>query len=445
MAIRMKRGKLSELDTSLVKSGEILVATDTEYVAYAKGQSDVVQLASKKEVLNAIKNGVLVDVEGKKLVFRQNRSQPILSYFHDYEVARSYDVEYGNGITTVDFALKEFLKVFKPEMTYNGIYNNIESTVKNIFRMLKTIVSPNDVVYVECVRLKTSSSDKVTIRVYYGEWQGNDIRLNGRNNVAENTGRGYYNFPSTYRIRGKFRSYTIQPSGEYEESYSDNISYTLMRMGIFVNSTTLAVSNIGMNADYVVNENEYEWDFTNSEVVTQLTYKYVFDKVSGCGCRLYGNADIVDGELYIPDSSSFLALPYLFQNGRKVEIEYGECDRHYSTNYIAGEVCGNYSSSNYTGLVFPAYTVSSLSPKMQMRDTNTWGTAVDIADPNILSRNKLYSNIENGSWTVTIGDSSTSIPNTPTGLVYSRVGKISTGSTASLYRTRIRKIKVLRG
>ena len=75
MALQMRRGKLSELDTSLLQAGEMVVATDVDFVAYTKAPSDIVPLATKKEVINSIEGATLVDVVDGCFTFKKNRSQ----------------------------------------------------------------------------------------------------------------------------------------------------------------------------------------------------------------------------------------------------------------------------------------------------------------------------------------------------------------------------------
>ena len=70
MAIQMRRGALANLDTSKLVAGEIVMATDQnqEYVGIAKGASDVMQLATK----NMLDNAVQPTVSGETLVFGGN-------------------------------------------------------------------------------------------------------------------------------------------------------------------------------------------------------------------------------------------------------------------------------------------------------------------------------------------------------------------------------------
>ena len=50
MAIQMKRGELAYLDKSRLSAGEMVVATDEDYIGVAKAPSNVVQLATMKDV-----------------------------------------------------------------------------------------------------------------------------------------------------------------------------------------------------------------------------------------------------------------------------------------------------------------------------------------------------------------------------------------------------------
>ena len=70
MAIQMRRGAKANLDTSKLVAGEIVMATDQneEYVAIAKGASDVMQLATK----NMLDNATAPSVSGETLVFGGN-------------------------------------------------------------------------------------------------------------------------------------------------------------------------------------------------------------------------------------------------------------------------------------------------------------------------------------------------------------------------------------
>lgn len=135
MAIRMKRGKLAELDTSLVQSGELLVATDTDFVAYAKGQSDIVQLASKEDVVKASEGGTLVDVDGKRLIFSKYVPHLSLSYVKNYEVDTEYTFNTCDIVDVLKYVLDDFLH-------YNdGYYFNMHpDTIKHIKNDYNNIV-----------------------------------------------------------------------------------------------------------------------------------------------------------------------------------------------------------------------------------------------------------------------------------------------------------------
>ena len=50
MAIQMRRGLRANLDTSKLVAGEIVVATDEDFVGVAKAPSQVIQLATKEDI-----------------------------------------------------------------------------------------------------------------------------------------------------------------------------------------------------------------------------------------------------------------------------------------------------------------------------------------------------------------------------------------------------------
>ncbi len=52
MAIQMRRGLKANLDTSRLVAGEIVVATDQNYVGIAKAPNDVIELATKEDIEN---------------------------------------------------------------------------------------------------------------------------------------------------------------------------------------------------------------------------------------------------------------------------------------------------------------------------------------------------------------------------------------------------------
>ena len=456
MAIQMKRGRLAELDTSLLKRGEIVVATDTDYVAYAKNPpTDIVQLSSKKDVINAIENGTLIDVEGTALIFKKNRSQPTLSLMRDYVVGTTYDVEYGDGLITLEYGLQEFLKCIKPKLVDASIYDKIETVCKKIYREQKSLVRNTDLVYVYCYRNDSPSANNVSISVYHGQPRQTSYTLSSYSTDVK-VGNRYFWMSSPYVvIDGEFTAYTIQSTGEYTKNTQET-SYTLQTLGKMVDARSVRVSNLGMKTDRVINKNDWEWDFSKCQVKTEYSYQRAYDLVDGLWCTLYGGTYINNGELVIPDGSAYANVPYIMQLGRTVEIEFGECDRyHGGASYPSGTIFGIYLSSSssygvdYDGLEFNSFSASS-SPKARLRSSFEYSEWVDLDDPNRLSNNKIISRTENNMWQVTIvnqqGLSSViEFPFVTNDTSYSRIGKVSQRSGTSyngLYITRIKKIKI---
>ena len=66
MAIQMRRGLYNKLDPSKLVGGEVVIATDNDFVGIAKAPSDLVQLATQEDleevVIDAVtvENGVLI-------------------------------------------------------------------------------------------------------------------------------------------------------------------------------------------------------------------------------------------------------------------------------------------------------------------------------------------------------------------------------------------------
>lgn len=50
MAIQMRRGLRANLDTSKLVAGEIVVATDEDFVGVAKAPSQLIELATKDDI-----------------------------------------------------------------------------------------------------------------------------------------------------------------------------------------------------------------------------------------------------------------------------------------------------------------------------------------------------------------------------------------------------------
>lgn len=463
MAIQMRRGKIAELDTSLVQSGELLVATDTDFVAYAKGQSDIVQLASKKDVINAVQSGTLVDVTGKKLIFRKNRSQPTVSFIRDFEIDTTYDVEYGNGRETVEFGIKEFMKCCKPQIISGaGVnYDNMINALKSIVKECKLIVSDTEYINVSCTYNTSGTySGTISVGVYHGSPRQSTFRLSSKNTYSSNIGRFYYSISSPYVVvEGRFENYRVYPTGEYDHTTNDYTS-SVTRLGVYATATNLAVSNLGLKTDRVINDNDWEWDFSKMTTYQDDDYTCFDDLVDGLRGRFHNSLGndikIEDEQLVITGANGFADIPYLFQAGRTVEIDFGICERSYTQtqsqgkNYALGQAFGNYVSNAsqyanpYVVLEFPYY-VESQSPKATMRIHGLYDASdpVEINDPNILSENKLISKFENGRWTISVGGSTVSYEYSPITLQYSRVGKAGGGRyDYALYTTRIKKIKV---
>ena len=86
MAIQMKRGNLADLDKSRLTAGEIVVATDQDYVGVAKAPSRVMQLATFKDLrkkgnVYAIENGCFtLYVPPKKGKWIQYTEPPMSGY-----------------------------------------------------------------------------------------------------------------------------------------------------------------------------------------------------------------------------------------------------------------------------------------------------------------------------------------------------------------------------
>lgn len=464
MAIRMKRGKLAELDTSLVQSGELLVATDTDFVAYAKGQSDIVQLASKKDVINAVQSGTLVDVTGKKLIFRKNRSQPTVSFIRDYVVGTTYDVEYGNGRETVEYAIKEFVKCCKPQIMYGmgEEYEPLINTLKPVIKELRNIVSDTEYVYVNCTYNTSGTYNKsIVITVHHGSPRVSTFSLSSKGVYDSRTGRYYDSVASPYVVcEGRMERYRVYPTGEYTRD-TDTIPGTVSRIGIYTSVSSLALSNLGMKTDRVINDNDWEWDFSKMRIYQYSSSTWFDDLVDGLSGMFYNNNNdikIEDDQLVITGRNGYASIPYLFQVGRNVEIDFGICEREYTQtqsqgkNYTVGQAFGNYVSNvsqyanPFVALEFPYY-VESQAPKATMRICGLYGASdpVEINDPNILSENKLISKFENGMWTISVGGSTVSYEYSPYNLMYSRVGLAggySSRSDYALHTVRIKKIKV---
>lgn len=72
MAIQMRRGNLANLDKSKLVAGEIVVATDENYVGVAKAPSNVIELATKDDLHNIIVEEGGVTVVNETLVFTPN-------------------------------------------------------------------------------------------------------------------------------------------------------------------------------------------------------------------------------------------------------------------------------------------------------------------------------------------------------------------------------------
>lgn len=61
MAIQMRRGALADLDKSRLVNGEVVVASDEEYVGVAQAPNKVIDLATKNDLKNIIiENGGVV-------------------------------------------------------------------------------------------------------------------------------------------------------------------------------------------------------------------------------------------------------------------------------------------------------------------------------------------------------------------------------------------------
>lgn len=69
MAIQMRRGNVADLDESKLVAGEFVVGTDEEFVAVAKGASDLVRLATKNDLDNLVAVSGIVTVSSGVLTF----------------------------------------------------------------------------------------------------------------------------------------------------------------------------------------------------------------------------------------------------------------------------------------------------------------------------------------------------------------------------------------
>lgn len=459
MAIRMKRGKLAELDTSLLRSGELVVATDVDFVAYAKGQSDIVELATKKEVIDMVKKGILVDVDNKLLKFTYHRVQPTVSFISEYLIGGTYDIKYGDGYTTTEYVIKEFLKVNKPQFTHDGNYETWVNASKTILNELKGVIRADDFIYCYCGR---NSSGTISINVYYGEPLEDTFTISSAESIDSRIGRQCFFLSPSVRVYGNSILYQVLFDGTIRKTENQSTTYSVSRLGVYVYNTSVSACNLGLSADYISNDNDWEWDFSNCDFSVISGYSRAVDSVDGVLATFTNGATIDDGELVLSANSHFVEIPYMVQSFRYVEIEFGECERYHYTQYPGtvnerefyplGSLFGNYISNSsqyanpFTALFLNEwYDTTSTYPRMQIVGSWSSGEAVTIDDPNFLSNKKLTSHIdENYVWTVTIGDVSISYPNyNPYSLTYSRVGRTSGQSNRpTLYTTRIKKIKI---
>ena len=455
MAIQIKLGKLSDLDTSRLQKGEKVCATDKDFIAYAKGQSDIVELATKKEGINMVKSGTLVDVVGKKLIFTSNRVQPTLKFTQFYTSGSTYDLQYADAYPTVEYIIKEYLKICKPQLIYDETYEVMSGVFKKILRELKGIVNNNELVDIAVGR---NSDMSVYIDVYHGSPMAESFTISSINLPDSRMGHMFYRLRNSVGINGRLEIYVIEPTGEYERRSQTSTHY-VSNIGSNPSATAISGTNIGMTADYVINDNDWEWDFSKMErwqyeIGGSLYFDDLVDGISG-NINSNVNAKIEDDQLVIMDKNAFASIPFLFQLGRTVEIEFGICDRAYTQtqsqgkNYTVGLALGNYISnasqyaSPYYALEFPYYLESNPSATFRIRGLYNSSDPVDIADPNILSERKLISKFENGNWIISVGGSTVSYEYSPRTHVYSRIGRVGGYSNDyALYTTRVKRITV---
>lgn len=69
MAIRMRRGEFANLDKSKLVGGEVVVATDEEYVGVAQSPNNVIDLVTKNDLANVIIENGGVAVSNEVLIF----------------------------------------------------------------------------------------------------------------------------------------------------------------------------------------------------------------------------------------------------------------------------------------------------------------------------------------------------------------------------------------